>query len=170
MSYFTLFVRGAVMEQNIGFNPLIWISEQFSKSRINTLQLENTIPNQINDVIKNGHYILAIDSNHENILNLKSENISDSLFFNPLSIDSLETNIKFDAILIDDVNLSIDNILKIIKSITLLLKKSGIICFSFKTTSSYLKTIIENLEKRNIFNFDSFYDKEKEVVYLLFEK
>ena len=158
------------MEQNIGFNPLIWISEQFSKRRINILQLENTIPNQINDVIKSGHYILAIDSNHENILNLKSENIADSLFFNPLSIDSLETNIKFDAILIDDVNLSIDNILKIIKSITLLLKKSGIICFSFKTTSSYLKTIIETLEKRNIFNFDSFYDKEKEVVYLLFEK
>lgn len=158
------------MQKNIGFNPLLWISEQFNKSQINILQLENTIPNQINEVKKEGHYILAIDSNHDNIVNLKSENINNHLFFNPLSIDSLETNIKFDAIFIDDVNLSIENILKITKSITLLLKKSGVICFSFQTSSSYLKAIIDSLESRNILNFDSFYDNEKNTVYLLFKK
>ena len=158
------------MQKNIGFNPLLWISEQFNKSQINILQLENTIPNQINEVKKEGHYILAIDSNHDNIVNLKSENINNHLFFNPLSIDSLETNIKFDAIFIDDVNLSIENILKITKSITLLLKKSGVICFSFQTSSSYLKAIIDSLESRNILNFDSFYDNDKNTVYLLFKK
>lgn len=158
------------MQKNIGFNPLLWISEQFNKSQINILQLENTIPNQIKEVKKEGHYILAIDSNHDNIVNLKSENINNHLFFNPLSIDSLETDIKFDAIFIDDVNLSIENILKITKSITLLLKKSGFICLSFQTSSSYLRAIIDSLESRNILNFDSFYDNEKSTVYLLFKK
>lgn len=158
------------MNEIVTFNPLVWISEQFNQRKLNIIQIEDTIPNQINEAKKSGHYILALDSNQNNIIKLKEENINTSLFLNSLSLDSLETNIKFDAVLINDIDFSAENILKILRSIILLLKSSGIICFSLNASSNNLNPIISVFEKRKIFNFDSYYDKERNVVYLLFKK
>lgn len=154
-------------------NVFNWVFSYIQrKIKLNILHLGGEDINNIIKFKENDHYVLAVEENDILFKEIKENLKIPSFHSNIESIDSLETETRFDLIWAYDSleNYSYRNLYNILKNIQLLLKKDSLFYACIKKNNKSIPSLIHIMHHFNYINIDNYFEKERELNHFIFKK